>query len=244
MEHSTYRGLAFLLSLGTLPLACKTDEGTTDSGTGTTTGPGTSSDGSSGASSGTSAVTDTSGTDSAGTSGTSGTSGSSGSSSGDPTGGPGGICEQYAAFYLMCDPSGSTEQLLEMCQAVREEREGVYGPACLALHDAYLACIITGGCEDTNACDAEAMATYYCKPEIGAICQAYGAKYMECMLGDAAATSEYCQIGLNTAAFQYGPACGTAYEELIACLTALDCAELENPVGCEAQMTALSQACQ
>jgi len=242
MEHSTYRGLAFLLSLGTLPLACKTDEGTTDSGTGTTTGPGTSSEGSSSASSGTSAVTDTSGTDSAGTSGTSGSS--SGSSSGDPTGGPGGICEQYAAFYLMCDPSGSEDQLLEMCEALRKEREGVYGPACLALYDAYLTCIVVGTCDGTDPCEAEAMATYDCKPEIGAVCQAYGMKYMDCMLGDAAAAAEYCQIGLNTSAFQYGPACGTAYEELIACLTALDCAEIENPVGCEAQMMALQQACQ
>ncbi len=235
MEHSTYRGLAFLLSLGTLPLACKTDEGTTESGTGTTTGPGTSTDGSgSGTSVGASTLTDGSGSGS-------GSTGASSGSSSDPTGGPGGICEQYAAFYLMCDPSGDKDQLIADCEALRKKQEGVYGPACLALHDAYIACLIAGTC-DAN-CDAEGTAAYDCRPEVGPICQAYGMKYMDCMLGDATETAQYCQVGLNTSAFQYGPACGTAYEELIACLNALDCAAFETHTGCEAQMTALGQAC-
>lgn len=238
MDHSTYRGLAFLLSLGTLPLACKPDEGTTESGTGTTTGPGTSTDG--GSSGGTSTTTDTT----AGSTGGSGSgSGATEPTGGDPTGGPGGICEQYGAFYITCDPAGDMTQLVMDCEAIRKEREGVYGPACLALYDTYLACIIGGTCDDTGKCDAEAMAAYYCMPEIGPICQAYGAKYMECMLGAADESAQYCQIGLNTSAFQYGPACGTAYEEMLACFNALDCAAFEEKMGCEAQMMALQQAC-
>lgn len=226
MEHSTHRGLAFLLSLGTLPLACKPDEGTTESGTGTTTGPETSTDGSSGLTGTSTVVTDSSSSD----------------SSGDPTGGSGGLCEQFAAFYVVCEPSKTEKQLIMECEELRREFAGYYGPTCLPLYDEFLACFVTGSCGTNDTCVEELMAAYYCKPEIGEVCQAYAMKYVECMRGGPEA-AEYCQIGLNSSTYQYGPACGAAYEEWIVCLTGLDCAAFKEEIGCEAQVIARDQAC-
>lgn len=81
--HPPYRGLAFLISIGSLPIACTTGDGESDTKTSDPTGDTTG--GASESSTGGSATTGTSttGTPTTGTS----TDGGSGGTSGEPTGG-------------------------------------------------------------------------------------------------------------------------------------------------------------
>lgn len=220
MEPSTCRSLAFLLSLGTLPLACKPEPGdTTDGGT-----DGTSS-----------------GTDSAGSTDTPTTATTDGSGTPDP----GNLCQTYVALEVKCDPTlaGMEPMLLAECQKDLTQFAAIRGPACVALLEQFLACRETS-C-DEKACAAEAEAVETCYPEPGEVCQAFGAKQFECFPTnyDAAYFAGYCQYSINYGAYVSGAACSAAFEEQFACLSALSCGELQNGVPCSAEDDKVFELC-
>lgn len=234
MDPTTYRGLALLLSLGTLPVACKTDETSTDSdggtGGGTTTGTPTGTGPTDGSGSGT---------------GGSETDGSGSGTGGTTTGGGDGSCETYVGWSVMCDPSlaGMEAELQMSCEAARKMYGGILGPTCVALYDDYLECESMAPCDDTSACEPVLDSFYACGPDPGEACKAFGMKYAECGMGGAEESSQYCQVTINSGSYQVGAACGTAYEELYACLSALSCADFETGTGCEAEEMAAETAC-
>lgn len=241
MDNSSYHGLAFLLSLGTLPIACTVEKGDSDSDGATTGGP----------------------TTDVGTTGTTGTTGGSdgmttgGTATGEPTsgtsspttggetetGGAAGPCEAYVAHSMMCDPEIDPVEELMGCQDNLKQAEAVYGAMCAMLYDEYLACLSQAECNDESACASEVMAIESCSPELGPICMAYGAKYAECYMVPTETAGKYCQIAVNQANFSYGPQCGAAYEEYFACFSELSCAELEMGNFCQAEQMGIETAC-
>ncbi|MCB9566910.1 MAG: hypothetical protein H6710_06815 [Myxococcales bacterium] len=247
MDSSSYRHLAFLLSLGGIPLACTSDDtsstsdtsptGTTSGGTATTTGS---------ASDTTTAGTDSGGSGS-GTMGATSGSTSSGTTASETTGGPAGACESYTTKYVECNPGESYDDILAGCQEAKMYWEQEYGPACAAAFDALNGCLADQECADFP--DSELCAADYaafneaCAPEIGEVCAAFATKYAECSGEDASYFAKYCQIGLNEATMEYGAACGMAYEEYYACLTGLSCAELGGDNACPDEAAAIDVAC-
>ncbi len=245
MDPSTYRGLTFLLSLGALPIACNPEKNdTTDGGTGgTTTGATT-----------TGATTDATGgessgdlvTDSGPTGGTSGVTTSGSTGAGETTGGAGDTCDALVAFQVMCDPSlaGMEADLLAECQDQRKVTKIARGDACLAMLDAAFECVVMSTCDTVGMCEALSESAAYCLPEPGMACKAYAAKFVECMPGeDPTKVGGYCQSGLNYSVYLYGPTCGTATEELYACLGGLSCGDLLMGIGCDAESMAADAAC-
>lgn len=244
MESSAYRSLAFLFSLGTLPIACgPKDADTTDGSTGATdptrgTTDGTPATPTDGMSSGpaTAGTTDgsTGATDSVGTTDPGGTTGA------------GGPCQSYVDYYLRCDPdaAGLEDQFYAQCTTLRRQLEAFYGPTCLVLHDAAFECMETAECQDGPVCGAETDIAYACLPEAGASCIAYSAKEAECY---GQPVPEYaagtCQVYVNSQIYYAGPACGEALEEYYACLTELPCPEFEMGSGCDVQEAGLAMAC-
>lgn len=225
MDSATYRGLTFLLSLGTLPIACNPEKGDSETGDGTTGGA-TTGDPTTGTTTGDPTTEPTGG-------------------SGATMGPDGDICKNYVDWYIGCNPEQAAQeaQLLMNCTSQQTDFETIYGPQCAGLFDVLLACLSTSSCNDLNACEAETEAFYACSPPIGEVCQAYGAKYGECLMEDPMAISKYCQTTLNSASLMFGPMCGTAYEEYFACLAALSCTDLEMMNACEAQFAAVDTAC-
>ncbi|MDC0718140.1 hypothetical protein [Nannocystis bainbridge] len=241
MESSAYRSLAFLFSLGSLPVACNPKGGaTTDGGTGGTdpttgTTDGTGSSATDGAT--TEPTTGPTTTDPGGTTDTGDTT---------DTGSADEACQAYVAYLLRCEPGlePMMDAYLAYCSMTRSRTEAVYGPACLALYDAAFVCLGTSECEDPSACEAEWDAADGCLPEAGAICVAFAAKEAECYgtpVPDYAAGA--CQAYLNYQAYAYGTACGTAYDEWYACLTELPCLEFQMRAGCDAQQDQIALAC-
>jgi hypothetical protein len=241
MDNSSYHGLAFLLSLGTLPIACTVEKGDSETDGATTGGPTT--DGTGTGTSGTTGGSD--GMTTGGTTTTEPTSGTSSPTTGGETetGGPLGPCEAYVAHAVKCDPS--TDQAMELmsCHDEVQQFEAVYGSMCAVLFEEYLACLSESECDDDGACQAEVAAIESCAPEIGPICMAYGAKYAECYMVPVEAAGKYCQIAVNQGAFSYGPQCGAAYEEYFACFSELSCAELEMGMFCLAEQMGIEAAC-
>ena len=68
--------------------------------------------------------------------------------------------------------------------------------------------------------------------------ECYGPLTMECLDYYAA----YCQYSLDNAA-RYGEMCPMAIEELLTCVSALSCEDLETNAGCETQEAAFGTAC-
>jgi hypothetical protein len=243
MDNS-YHGLAFLLSLGTLPIACTVEKGESDSDGTTTGGPTTDNTGSgtTGTTGGTTGGSDgmtTGGTTDTPTSGT-----SSPTTAGETeTGGPTGACEKYVAHAVMCDPDVDPANELSECQGALDDQNAVYGPMCGMLFEEYLACLSESECDDEMACEAENMAVQYCSPEIGPACMAYGAKYAECYMVPVESSSKYCQIAINQGTVSYGPQCGAAYEEYFVCFSNLSCDELMMGNFCQAEQTGIEAAC-
>ncbi len=254
---SSYRHLAFLLSLGGVPLGCVGDDTSTTSDTGTTTAT-TSTTGSTG-SEGTDATTG--GTDpttggSATESGTDSTTAMTGTTAGTTTDettgetststtGGGSVCEEFATFYVDCDPESTYEEALAYCTDLLGEL-ATYGDECVSAAESYFQCqsgltcreYSEGlGCEETYA----ALASL-CIPEIGETCAAYGAKYEECD-GPDEDVDIYCQQEINTYGNEYGEACGQAVDDYFACLSALDCADLLDESGCEKEETIAEDLC-
>jgi hypothetical protein len=240
MDNS-YHGLAFLLSLGTLPIACTIEKGDSDSDGTTTGGPTTDNTGS-----GTTGTTGGSaGMTTGGTTTTEPTSGTSSPTTGGETetGGPLGPCEAYVAKLIMCEPDLDMTEELDGCEAERKQQEAIVGPTCAALFDEILLCFADAMCGDDAACEAEVDAAYACSPEVSPVCAAYGMKYGECFMQDPAETSKYCQTNINSVKYMVGPECGAAYEDYYVCMTGLDCAALEMGMGCEDKQTAIETAC-
>ncbi|MBZ5708752.1 hypothetical protein [Nannocystis pusilla] len=84
----------------------------------------------------------------------------------------------------------------------------------------------------------------------GQVCVQYGAKYGECYPRSMRFVDEivaYCsgQVAMGTA--QDGPACGEALEDWYACITNLDCRQIEqefnNPQLCLGQAATIDQLC-
>jgi hypothetical protein len=234
MEPTTCRGLAFLLSLGTLPIACKPEPGdSTDGGTGGTSDA-TDGQGTTGApttSTGTTA-TDGSATDTAGT-------------GSDDTGSASEICRTYVSIAIGCDPALAEMEadLLQQCEQRRNAIAAIEGPNCLALWDAFFTCEPAGSCDDLGSCDDELDTALGCGPEPGAKCVAYAAKSTECMLETGPDIGGFCQHYINYGIYYGGPACGAAIEELFVCFTALPCADLGTGTGCDAEKMTLSETC-
>lgn len=236
MDPTTHRGLAFLLSLGTLQIACKPEDGSTESGVDTTSAGSTGGIGDSTTSGITSTGTPT--TDDA-------TTGDA--TTGDATTGSGGsLCEKYVAKALMCDPSlaGQEATIKAECEADLAEFAAIYGAMCGELYEEYAACLSQASCEDPeSACDQYNSALSNCSPPLGEACQAHVMKYAECLMEDPTMAGRYCQITVNTAAHQIGPMCGAAYEEFYACTSSLSCAEFEMGDGCAMETMAVNTAC-
>jgi hypothetical protein len=237
MDPSTYRCVAFLLSLGTMPIGCKPkDDGTTDGGTG---GTGDATGGTSEATDGATGSTPTTSTGPTTTGST--TTGGTGE-----TGGANESCAAYVAFQIQCDPevAGMEAELFSYCAMMRTRVEAVYGPACLVAHDAVNHCFVENDCEDLDACAAELDASEACLPEAEAACTAFAAREAECYdepVPEYAAGA--CQVYVNYLAYQNGPPCGAALEEWYACLVDLPCVEFEMQTGCDAQQEAIDPAC-
>ena len=167
------RGIALLLSIGSLPIACgkgeKGSEGddSTAAGTGSTgtsdamTGPGGSTtSGAEGSTSPTSVdVTDTDATEPQPTSST-----SDDPETGEPI--PGPICEAYAAHYVECYPRYARygADKAASCAFYRDLAVGFDGPVCGEAYDAFLVCLTMTPCADFDneppdlPCPAESQA--------------------------------------------------------------------------------------
>lgn len=237
MESSAYRSLAFLFSLGTLPLACNpkgggnTDDtdGTTDP-TGGTTGP---TDGTTDGNS--SATTTTTGEP------TTGPTTSTGETAGAEM-----ACAGYVAYSLKCSPeSMSTEaELYAYCAMTRTRVAAIFGPTCLALQDALYDCLGASPCEQADLCADEFAAVGQCYPEPSAGCVAFAAKQEECYGMPLPAYAGMCQYGVNIYSYYMGPPCGSALEEWYACLVDLPCPEFEMQTGCDDLRAAVDLACE
>lgn len=229
MDSTTYRGIAFLLSLGALPIACEPNEdGGTDDGTG-----------------GTSDATDGAGTTSgAPTTSSDGTTGESGTTGG--MGDPAGSCALYVEYVKRCNPDGEeTEaELYSYCSMTRKRVEAVYGPDCLVAHDAVNECLATIACDDPDPCPDEIDASNLCTPAAGAGCMAFAAKEAECYdTPEPEYAAGACQVYVNDRAYYFGAACGAAFEELYVCLVDLPCPDFLMREGCDAEQAKLDTAC-
>jgi hypothetical protein len=80
--------------------------------------------------------------------------------------------------------------------------------------------------------------------EVPPVCKSYGAKIAECYNARyGAMTEQYCAMALM-AYEAYGADCVKAYEDFLACLSALSCAEFTGPDPvCEAEAMKLEPAC-
>ncbi|MEM7154411.1 MAG: hypothetical protein AAF799_16310 [Myxococcota bacterium] len=57
------------------------------------------------------------------------------------------------------------------------------------------------------------------------------------------AAADYCEYTLRYT-YSYGPECSEAYHDLFACMSALDCAGLNEPLPCAAEMSYVESACE
>lgn len=237
MDPSTVRGLTFLFSLGTLPVACNPEKSDTTGGD--SSGGSTSTDGAGS----TSAPTSTEG----GTDGASDGGPTEGTGAGaTDTGGAGGVCTTYVAFQIQCNPSlaGMEAQLLDECEVERIKTATIYGEACVAPLDAALECVAMTDCAAQDPCAAEWTAVQDCLPAPGPLCQAYAAKVVECIPGtNLEFEGGSCQAYLNDIFYYSGAACGAAYEEYYACINELSCSELEMDIFCDSQAQKIEATC-
>ncbi|MBZ5708061.1 hypothetical protein [Nannocystis pusilla] len=237
MEPSTCRSLAFLFSLGALPVACKSEShDTTDGGTGG------ASDATDGATSTAPPTTSTGGA----TMGDSTTGPGTSEGTDTTTGGALEACEAYVAYRLKCDPgaTGTEAELLADCTMVRDLVETTYGPTCLALHDAVNHCLAASDCDAPDACAAEMDAANGCLPEAGPACVAFAAKEAECSGEPVPAyAAGSCQAYINNNVYYGGAPCGSALEEWYVCLVDLPCPQFQMRAGCEAEQEKIAEAC-
>ena len=178
--HHHSRGLALLLSLGGLPLACtpKDDADTDpDTATGTTTpGMGTSTTAGTSATTGTTATDPTTGN--SGTGDTGGTTGQADTSTSQPTSETGPppatdpICIAYGNHYEECFPPGQGiygDVLARNCESLKAYG-AADGPACIEALDAFFVCFTNLDCAELvnqEGCGEEEQAALAACPSIG-----------------------------------------------------------------------------
>ncbi|HFE44826.1 MAG TPA: hypothetical protein ENJ18_04920 [Nannocystis exedens] len=126
-----------------------------------------------------------------------------------------------------------------------------YGPDCSPAIAEFFACRNMLTCEEYDSvipsfCDDELNALdAVCIPEnISPLCQALGARYTECEIMVEDPPEVNCQLEINNGTEDFGEACGQATEDYFACLTALDCADLESEQGCAKEITTMNMLCQ
>lgn len=221
--------------LAALAGACVEKEGESSSDTSATT------EDSTGASSG-----DSTGDSTGAATGTTGDEPTGTGTGGEPTTGePGGLCEAWAEWIVMCGNAepGSEAEVVSECEAQRGLTEAVYGPECAVKSDAYIECQSLSMCGDEAACEAEYTAVEICQPEAGAECEAFAAAVVACEPGeDEAAIASNCQFELNAGGYM-NPACGAALASQYGCLGGLDCMALESGAGCEAEGMMVEASC-
>ncbi|PCC71501.1 hypothetical protein SAMN02745121_01046 [Nannocystis exedens] len=237
MEPSAYRSLAFLFSLGTLPIACgpkgggNTTDGTTDPTDGTTDPTGGTTDGTS------TTTTTTTGEPTTGPT----TGGGSETAGADPA------CAAYVAYYLKCnaDTAGGLEaEAYAYCAMMRMRVGTIFGATCLAAQDALFECLGNSPCDQEGACEDEFSASAQCYPDAGELCVAFAAKQEECYgMPLPSYAAGMCQYYINARAYYDGPPCGSAVEEWYACLLDLPCPEFEMQTGCDELKAAFDLAC-
>ncbi len=173
--HTSSRGLAFLLSLGSLPLACTKDDGDTD-GESTTTTVGTTG-GATDPGQSTSTTDPTTGaTDPTDTSSTPPTSSTTSSSSSTTDEDPGHVtdgpppdsnpaCVAYAANAVACEPSNTAgyDEIIMYCEYYMTYGKELDGQACADAFNALYVCYSQLNCADLNdensdGCPAESAA--------------------------------------------------------------------------------------
>lgn len=234
MDSSRSHRLAFLLSLGAVPLACT--DGKDDTSAGATTGEtvsGTTSGSTDGMTAGTASTSASSGDETTGTTST--------------TGDPGALCPLYAQSQVECGVNVRYDVALCYCEHQLAWGEAL-GPVCKAAVDALLACQgLAASCDGTE-CQAEGEAFFNdCDndPAPGAACSAWGPKLVECIkpTGDAASEAALCQYAKVAQIANYGADCGLAYEELYVCLAIADCAAIDDETACPVENQNYLAAC-
>ena len=247
------RHLAFLLSLGAVPLACTGDDTSTtsDSDTASSTGTATTTATATDTTTGSATETGGTGTDS-GTDGTTTTDSTGDETAGETTSettgettGGGSLCEDFANFYVECSDEGTYRSGLAYCMAFLDSAV-LYGEDCLSAFESLIKCQTTQTCREYNGglgCDQEYVALETaCVPEVGETCAAYGAAYEACD-GPDEGLDVYCQQEINGYTSEYGEECGQAVDDYFACLSALDCADLLDETGCEKEETLIDDLC-
>lgn len=238
MDPAGPRNLAFLLSLGAIPMACDKDYSgsTEDSATAnaSSTTASTGGTGSTGDATGSGGSTSTGGTATA----TGSTSGSTGDST---TGGdPGDPCVAYWTKMAECDPELFQDPSAEIafCNQQFGWWTRFYTPSCAETYAAYFSCKGALSCAEiaaySDACAAIADGIpEACQLVIGPICDAFGDKAATCDPQKTAAEAAYgCQTEIVLETLHYGDTCGQATEDYYACLSALSCPELADDQAC------------
>lgn len=150
-------------------------------------------------------------------------------------------CEDFVRADVMCF-GGDAAELLAECEEGFAYIDAVLGPTCRQNYLDYAICIATSPCMPGDACAAE-EAGLDCKPAPEAACSAQADKLAMCgQTPSPAETASQCQLELN--AYEHDdPACGAAFEALVACQATIDCEDLGGNVGCEAEAMAWGEAC-
>ena len=166
------------------------------------------------------------------------TTGESGTTTGEPgtSTGPGDSpCEAFAENVTMCDPeSGSAGELASECETEKMNA----GPECTAAFDAYIGCFAGASCDDAGGCEQVYFDYVACVNVVSEVCEAYGAKAEECMLGPATEVGVFCQEQLNE--LESDPDCHDKYEAFLSCYSMLTCADIEMEAGCEEELNAFA----
>jgi hypothetical protein len=243
--NSHFRSLTFLFGMAPLGLGCsgsKGDDGddsTDDTGeTGTTSASG---DGT--ATAGTSSTTDA---------GSSTTTDDGSTDDGDPTGGTGDLCEDYAAAYVNCYGSNYGNYSLEWCLNAQAYIQEYYSAECLAAWEAAIACHTAADCfYSYTQCEAEYLAQQQACVYEGVYngCDMIGQMVGGCISPAAGedAKIECDQTYANLYAM-HGGWCGDAFMQMMVCISSLDCLALSDKQyvfdNCGPEIQAKNQACQ
>jgi hypothetical protein len=163
------------------------------------------------------------------------------------------ICEDYCGHIAEC-----YGDVYPACLAECDDLNGLFngiGPVCGGAITSVVECSIELSCEDLglylnempNPCDDE-IAQIAGEPPACALeeepppfCADFCTKAEECMIAEPSCLVD-CTVLTGAGDFM-DPACGAAVEAYYACLAALDCQNLGNPVTCLDEATELEALC-
>lgn len=258
VDGSDYRGVAFLLSLGVVPIACFHDGGEVETSAGVSATMTTSSatTGESEGSEGT-AGTETAGTEgtskgtSEGTSTTEGATATEGttegsSSTGDGTSsGTSGVaagCAAYAEHLVDCGLVDPEDEAVPLSYCLDVFASAVLaGEDCVAASESAVACLAEADCralDSGDACPAE-LAAYF---DACSVCAAYAAKAELCDAPNPEELAAECTDLLNFSK-SAGVFCEKAATDYYECLSDLDCEEFDDPLSCAIERDIVESAC-